>query len=124
MSKAFDTVNRKTLLEKLEPILDDSEMRMMYLLIADVKYRVRVENTLSEEEIDTNVGVAQGDCLSALLFIFYLAHFVHKFPGTPNREDFKDEILWSEPDWLIDRDVNKVIMDPKYAVHQVTSNEN
>ena len=33
MSKAFDTVNQKTLLEKLETILDESEMRMMYLLI-------------------------------------------------------------------------------------------
>ena len=33
MSKAFDTVIQKTLLEKLETILDESEMRMMYLLI-------------------------------------------------------------------------------------------
>ena len=33
MSKSFDTVNQKTLLEKLETILDESEMRIMYLLI-------------------------------------------------------------------------------------------
>ena len=69
MSKVFDTVNRKTLLKKLETILDESEMRMMYLLIINVKLNVRVGRSLGEE-IVTNIGIAQGECLSALLFSY------------------------------------------------------
>ena len=57
LSKAFDTANQNTLLEKLETILDESEMRMVYLLIHNVKLKVRVGRTL-EEEILTNFGVA------------------------------------------------------------------
>ena len=57
VSKAFDTANQNTLLEKLETILDESEMRMVYLLIHNVKLKVRVGRTL-EEEILTNFGVA------------------------------------------------------------------
>ena len=45
VSKAFDTVNRKTLLEKLETILHKSEMS---LLINNVKLKVRVRRSLGE----------------------------------------------------------------------------
>ena len=41
MSNTFDTVNRKTLFEKLETILDESETRMMYIHINNVKLKVR-----------------------------------------------------------------------------------
>ena len=114
MPKAFDTVNQKTLLEKLETILDESEMRTMNHLINNVKLKVRVGRSLGEE-ILTNIGVAQGDCLSALLFIFYLAKFVDVIPGLPTREDFWNKVLWSELNWLIDRDVHQVVINPKYA---------
>ena len=39
MSKAFDTVNRKTHIDKLETILDESEMEIIYLLINNVKLK-------------------------------------------------------------------------------------
>ena len=87
MSKAFNTFNRKTLLRKLKTILDKSEMRMMYLLINSVKLKVRVGRSLGEE-ILTYIGVVQGDLLSAVLFIFYLAKFVDVIPGLPTKEDF------------------------------------
>ena len=77
MSKAFDTINGKTLLEKLETILDESEMR--------------VRKSLGEE-IPTNIGVALGDCLSALLSIFFLAKFVDAVPYLPTREDFGNKV--------------------------------
>ena len=35
--------------------------------------------------------------------------------GLPTREDFENKILWSELDWLIDRDPHQVVIDPKYA---------
>ena len=114
MPIAFDTANRKTLLEKLETIVDESEVGIMYLLINNVKLKVRVGRSLGEE-ILTNIGVAQGDCLSALLFIFYLAKFADVIPGLPTREDFGNKVLWSELDWLIDKDAHQVIIDLKYA---------
>ena len=114
MSKALNTVNRKTLLKKLETILDKSEMRMMYLLINNVKLKVRVGKSLGEE-ILTNIGVLQGDLLSGLLFIFYLAKFVDLIPGLPTKEDFGNNVLWLELNWLIDRNAHQVVIDPKYA---------
>ena len=87
---------------------------MMHLLITDVKLMVRIGKTLGVA-IDTNIGVPQGDCLSALLFIFYLAHIIGPItPGT-TREDHDGEVLWSDLDWLIERDVHNIAQDPKYA---------
>ena len=72
MSKAFDTVRRKTLLNDLKQILDDDEYHMLSVLILDVRLKVRVGDCVGEEII-AEVGIAQGDCLSAVLFILYLA---------------------------------------------------
>ena len=114
MSKALNTVNRKTLLKKLETIPDKSEMRMMCLLINNVKLKVRVGRSLGEE-ILTNIGVVQGELLSELLFIFYLAKFVDVIPGLPTKEDFGNNVLWSELNWVIDRHAHQVVIDPKHA---------
>ena len=89
-------------------------MTMMYLLVSNVKLKVRVGRSLGEQ-ILTNIGVAQGDCLSALLFIFYLVKFIDVIPGLPTRKDFGNNVLWSELDWLIDKDAHQVDIDPKYA---------
>ena len=80
MSKAFDTVCRNKLLKDLQEVLEPDEMHMMAILISDVVLTVKVGKELGEQ-FKTEVGIAQGDCLSAVLFIFYLA----KSP-TPNRE--------------------------------------
>ena len=53
---------------------------MMTVLISDVVLTVEVGKELGEH-IKTEVGIARGDCLSAVLFIFYLAKSL-----TPNRE--------------------------------------
>ena len=72
MSKAFDTVLRKELLEGLEEILLPEELHLLHILINNVKLRVRVGDEYGED-ISTQIGIMQGDCLSAVLFIFYLA---------------------------------------------------
>ena len=86
MSAAFDTVSRCKLMKQLEAFIEPHEMQMMHLLITDVKLMVRIGKTLGVP-IDTNIGVAQGDCLSALLFIFYLAHVIGPISSETNRED-------------------------------------
>ena len=113
MSKAFDTVNRGKLLNQLKEILTNDEMRMMDLLISDVLINVRVGSELGED-IHTNIGVCQGDCLSAILFIVYLSKAIKPFPKYTSREDHQKS-LWSDLDWLIDKDQHKVEIDPKYA---------
>ena len=44
----------------------------MFLLVKDVRLRFEVRKE-EGENIKTKIGIAQGDCLSAVLFIFYLA---------------------------------------------------
>ena len=80
MSKAFDTVCRSNILTDLQEILKPDDMHVMAVLIGDVVLTVNVGKVLGEHA-KTVVGIAQGDSLSAVLFIFYLAKFL-----TSNRE--------------------------------------
>ena len=68
MSKAFDTVCGSKLLMDLQEVLKPDEMHMMAVLISDVALTVKVGKELGEQ-IKTEVGIAQGDCLSAGLKI-------------------------------------------------------
>ena len=73
MSRAFDTVNRKLLMEDLREILEDDELHVCKLLLEDVSLMVRCGQSCGET-FNTNIGTPQGDCLSPLLFILYLAN--------------------------------------------------
>ena len=79
MSKAFDTVYRSKLLTDLQEVLEPDEMHMMAVLFSDVVLTVKVGKELGEQ-FKTEVGIAQCDYLSVVLFIFYLAKSL-----TPNR---------------------------------------
>ena len=68
-SKAFDTVCRNKLLTDLQEVLEPDEMHMMAVLIGGVVLTVKVGKELGEQ-FKTEVGIAQGDCLSSVLFIF------------------------------------------------------
>ena len=72
MSKAFDTVRGDKLFLKLKDILDQDELNMIKILIENVNMRTRIGESMGYE-IKTNIGVPQGDCLSPILFIIYLA---------------------------------------------------
>ena len=72
MSKAFDTVNRNILYERLEEIMLPEDLHILHILTNYVKIKVRVGSEYGEE-FKTIIGIMQGDCLSAILFIFYLA---------------------------------------------------
>ena len=56
MSKAFDTVNRKTLLDDLKRILNPDELHLVKILIDKVKLAVRVGKTTGNL-FETNIGV-------------------------------------------------------------------
>ena len=114
MSKAFDSVNRNKLMEYLNDILSPGEMRLSYLLISGVKLKVRVGKEFGVP-ILTNIGVVQGDGLSAILFIYYLAKSVKPFPRITIREDHEGEVLWSPLDWLIRKNKLNIEIDLKYS---------
>ena len=72
MSKAFDTVDRNKLFEHLEEILHDDELYILHRLTNNPQLAVKIGNTTGKH-FTTTLGIMQGDCLSAILFIFYLA---------------------------------------------------
>ena len=72
MSKAFDTVDRKMLFEELEEILDDDEIHLLSKITNLPEIKVKIRDIVGESFL-TNTGIMQGDCLSAILFILYLA---------------------------------------------------
>ena len=122
MSKAFNTVCRNKLLTDLQEVLEPDEMHMMAVLISDVVLTVKLGKELGEQ-LKTEVGIAQGDCLSAVLYIFYLAKSL-----TPIRECIEHKYASVEqcgnilPEECKDHDYfrkteikNYFEIDPKYA---------
>ena len=73
MSKAFDTIQRGTLLSDLQPILKNDELHLISILLQNVSYSVKLDGRIGEP-FSTNIGSPQGDSASALFFIAYLAN--------------------------------------------------
>ena len=71
MSKVFDTVNRKILFGHLEETLAPDELYIMSRLTNSPEIQVKVCQEYGNR-FKSTVGIMQGDCLSALLFIYYL----------------------------------------------------
>ncbi len=88
MSKAFDTVDRGVLFDDLKEVLEDDELHMISILLKDVQLQVRI-NKERGEAFTTNVGVPQGDCLSPVLFIFYLAKALNPNPDDSDHNYYK-----------------------------------
>ena len=63
MSKAFDSVNRNTLIKDLEQTIETDELHIIKALL-NVTLQVKCDNTLSEP-FPTDTGALQGDCASA-----------------------------------------------------------
>ena len=88
MSKAFDTVNRQILLTDLQATLDHDELHLLSILTNRPLLSVTVDGETGEK-FPTYVGICQGDCLSAVLFIFYLSCALKEEPGDQVPEDLK-----------------------------------
>ena len=68
MSKTFDTISNKKYLQILEEHSGDDEVRMVRYHMASTTSCVKIGVSYGEE-LRTNIGAPQGDCLSSLHFI-------------------------------------------------------
>ena len=115
MSKAFDTVNRKKLFEHLENILTADELHLLSIITNTTRVRVKVNKTLGDVFI-TLIGIMQGDCLSALLFIFYLSECLrHETNRIERSEDllvkpkYADDITYATKHTETTESIKKVV---------------
>ena len=70
MSSAFDTINRKKLLDVLTTFLDHDSIKMIRFLLSDTKLTINLGE--QSKTIPTIIGTPQGDSLSPVLFVVYL----------------------------------------------------
>ena len=98
MSKAFDSVNRKMLMNPLEQLLGRDEMHLLSNLLLKTSLQIKINNHPSEK-IQTTTGITQGDCLSAVLFIFYLSSCLNNQEQTNtnnNTQNFLIELKYAD----------------------------
>ena len=99
MSKAFDTINRRTLFEELEYVLEEDEMHLISILTNRPQINVKIGNSTGEI-FETLIGIMQGDVLSAITFIFYLAKCLRrpiktKMKGFLSTPKYADDITYA-----------------------------
>ena len=97
MSRAFDTVNRKMLMEDLRLILEADELHILRLLLEDVSLVVRCGSQYGENFI-TTIGTPQGDCLSPILFTLYLANALKDVKQKPEHDHVYSVIHHEKPE--------------------------
>ena len=71
MLKAFGNVNQSMLKQELAKVLNPDELHIINVL-TNTQLKIRCGNEKSDT-FETDAGVPQGDCVSANLFLFYLA---------------------------------------------------
>ena len=71
MSCAFDTIRRDKLLTVLGTFVNDSELRIIRMLLADTTFEPRLTRGKGST-FATTIGTPQGDSLSPVLFVIYL----------------------------------------------------
>ena len=112
MSKAIDTVNKKLLIDQLEKILEPDKMFLLSVLINETTHQIKVDKRLSEK-IQTNIGIIQGDCLSANLFIFYLASCLKSPQAKINPNTEKKNVLAEQ------RKYRKLFCSPQASIRKL-----
>jgi len=104
MSKAFDTVNRELLFQNLENILQEDELHILSKITNNPEIKIKLENKIGKK-FTTYHGIMQGDCLSAVLFIYYLACALKEEQETTENKDHN----------YCKKEEKEMQINPKYA---------
>ena len=67
MSAAFDTINRRHLLEIVKSTVDEDEHRLIQFLLSGTVIDTRINGTSTSKPFTSNVGTPWGDSLSPSL---------------------------------------------------------
>ena len=67
MSSAFETIDRQTVLNIADQIIDEDESRMISALLCDTTLEIKVNDATSTHFI-SNIGSSQGDSISGPMF--------------------------------------------------------
>jgi len=136
IKKAFDTVNRPILLEKLENFNADSSWFCAYLTPI---YQLVYNNNEHSNETTTIRGLVQGGCLSGILFALYINDLPDAIQfaeptlyadetqllKTIHRDSIEEDLNQLQQDcnniseWMIDNDL---LLNPDITEHIIHSN--
>ena len=72
MSSVFDTISRFKLIEILETIIEEDELKIVRFMLSNTKLTPRINHATEQEHVMSYVGTLQGYCLSPVLFTTYL----------------------------------------------------
>ena len=94
ISAAFDTINRRHLLDIVKSIVDEDENRFIQFLLSGTVIDTRMNGTSTSKPSKSNVGTPQGDSLSPVLCTIYLEHALKEVRPTLPRPttSFEDQI--------------------------------
>ena len=90
MSSAFDTIIREELINILENILHEGEVRMVRLLLSNTTLEIKISG-IETEEFVSNIGSPQGDGISGILFNIYLEDCLRRMRSEVNSRDVRIE---------------------------------
>ena len=102
MSAAFDTIDRATLLNILETIIEEDELKLVRFLLSNTCLNIRIGGTKEEKKFTSNIGTPQGDSLSPILFVVYLENALKEvrpllpLPVTESEKTIPNEIAYAD----------------------------
>ena len=91
-------VSRVTLLNILETIIEEDELRLVRFLLSNTCLNIRIGGTKEEKKFTSNIGTPQGDSLSPILFVVYLENALKEVrPILPESEKtLPNEIAYAD----------------------------
>ena len=85
MSSAFDTINRDELFEILEEFLDEDDLRILNMLLAETTLEVKEKNAQATT-FESNIGSPQGDSISGPLCTVYFNRALQQIKDEMQKE--------------------------------------
>ncbi|GFR99671.1 very-long-chain enoyl-CoA reductase [Elysia marginata] len=120
MSAAFDTIDRKQLLQLLTNLVTEDEKRIIQFLLSNTTLNVKISGANTEEPFLTNIGTPQGD---NVLFIGYLEQALKNVRSTLDSPSNTTEIVYADDiDFIGHQPVNVKKIEETLKVHKLKVN--